>query len=125
MDKNVLDAFQRQRQRMQMSHRYVAPRQRHINFLTGDLIGKGLGLKFLILFSNEFFNLRFGLVDDFADLRPILFGQRSHAAKDRRKLAFFPQEPDANIIEFAETRCLLLNQFSSLLPELCNLLFHQ
>ena len=123
-EEDVLDALERQRQRMQMAERLLAARQRDVDLLALETCLHLAGLEFLILLLDESSDLRLRLVDDLADLRPVFLCQRSHAAQDGRELALLAEELDADIVELREIPCSVLDCLGSLCLQLFNLVLH-
>ena len=123
-EEDVLDALERQRQRMQMAERLRAARQRDVDFLACELVRECARLELLVLLGNQRLDLRLRLVDDLADLRAILFREGAHAAQDGREFALLAEELDADVIELREIPGRMLDGFGSLCLQLFDLFFH-
>ena len=123
-EKDVLDALERQRQRMQVAERLLAARQRDIDLLALEALLHLACLELLVLLLDQLCNLRLCLVDDLADLRTVFLRECAHAAQDRRELALLTEELDADVIELREILCSVLDSLGSLCLQLFNLLLH-
>ena len=96
---NAFDALHRDRQRMQMSQRLAPPGERHVNLLACKPRRERLFSERRTLLLQRSFDGGTRLVDDLPETRPLFGTELSHAALDHRKLAFFAEHLDANVVE--------------------------
>ena len=124
LQKDFLDAVQRDRERMQMSDLHRAAGQRDIDLLGVDL-GRQFTLgKFLRLLREELLEFGSRLVDDLADARTFLLRNCAHAAHECRQLSLFPQNLDTYIVKFTQRARRLCNRSSGTRLEFSDLFVH-
>ena len=109
---------------MKVSERLATPRKRHVDLFARELLGERALPELLILLGNQRLDLRFGLVDDLADLRTILLRERAHAAQDRGERSLLAEELHADLIELRETARRLLDCLGRLRLQLFDFFFH-
>ena len=124
LQEDLLDAVQRDRERVQMPHGRRPPRQGHVDLLGGNLVRKFPLRQFLGLCRKQLLEFGTRLVDDLADARTLLLCEGAHAAQECGHLALFAKEFHANIIEFTEAARRLRNRCAGALLEFSDLIVH-
>ena len=124
LQKDLLDAVQRDCERVQMSDLHRAAGQRDVDLLGVDL-GRQFTLgKFLGLLREERLELGTRLVDDLADARSFLLRESAHAAHEGRQLSLFPQNLDTYIVKLTQRARRLCNRSSGTRLEFSDLFVH-
>ena len=124
LQKDFLDAVQRDRERMEMSDLHRAAGQRDVDLLGVDL-GRQYTLgNFLGLLCEELLKLGTRLVDDLADARTFLLREGAHAAHEGRQLSLFPQNFDTYIVKLTQRARRLCNRSSGTRLEFSDLFVH-
>ena len=124
LEENLLDAVQRNCERMQMSDDRRASRQGHVDLLGGNLIREFPVRQFLGLRCKQFLKLGARLVDDLADARTLLLCEGAHAAQESRHLPLFSKEFYTYIVEFAQALCRIRDRSAGAFLEFSDLLVH-